>query len=56
MPSPENESEASHWSEDMESYDPYVGAPETGFDSFFDGLGEPCNLFPKPKSLLTTSK
>lgn len=39
-PSPENESETSHWSEEMEAYDPYVGAVDAGFDSFFDGLGK----------------
>lgn len=39
VPSPENDSEASHWSDEMEPYDPYVGAPDVGFDSFFDGLG-----------------
>jgi len=37
-PSPENESETSHWSEEIESYDPWLGAPDSGFDSFFDGL------------------
>ena len=31
-------SEASHWSEEMEPYDPYVGATDTTFDGFFDGL------------------
>lgn len=49
-PSPEDESEASHWSEDMEPYDPYVGAVDTGFDSFFDGLGTPQNLYMSEKN------
>ncbi len=31
-------SEASHWSEEIEPYDPYVGATDTAFDGFFDGL------------------
>ena len=30
-------SEASHWSEELEPYDPYVGATD-GFDGFFDSL------------------
>jgi Fungal specific transcription factor domain/Fungal Zn(2)-Cys(6) binuclear cluster domain len=35
---PESPSEASHWSEDMEPYDPYVGASDFTFDGFFDSL------------------
>ena len=36
---PESPSEASHWSEEIEPYDPYVGATaDTTFDGFFDGL------------------
>ena len=54
-PSPENESEASHWSEEMEAYDPYVGASEPGFDSFFDGLGKPL-ANPALPVMLTASK
>lgn len=35
---PESPSGASHWSEDVEPYDPYVGAPDSTFDGFFDSL------------------
>ena len=35
---PDSPSEASHWSEDIEPYDPYAGAIDGGFDGFFDTL------------------
>ena len=35
---PEDSSEASHWSEEVDAYDPYVGAADTGFETFFNGL------------------
>lgn len=35
---PESPSEASHWSEDAERYDPYVGATDSAFDGFFESL------------------
>ena len=34
----EDSPEASQWSEDQELHDPYVGAPDTAFEAFFDGL------------------
>ena len=34
----EDVSEASQWSEEPEVYDPYLGAPDPAFESFFDGL------------------
>lgn len=35
----------------MEPYDPYVGAPDVGFDSFFDGLGKPRYEASPPSSI-----
>ena len=46
-PEVENASEMSHWSEDVgPPYDAYTTRVDnTGFNSFFDGLGEPDSLF-----------
>lgn len=35
---PESPSEASHWGEEAEPYDPYVGATDSAFDGFFESL------------------